>query len=163
MKHRARIVTNRAILIGCVVAWSVGACAGRTHIAKPAEGQSVSWFLRIGPQEGAQPIVCASDKPVPCVIDGTSDNDKPIEATAVVALPPTNGHKFKGKAVLGFIGNDGYTKEINTGTEKDSILTSTTGIVRRTGRFPLLIALDETGADLQNPVHHNIEVTVTVQ
>lgn len=31
------------------------------------------------------------------------------------------------------------------------------------GRFPLLIALNETGDDLQKPLPHNIEVTVTVQ
>jgi hypothetical protein len=156
---------RRAVVVTTVVLLAT-ACAGRTHIAEPAQGQTISWLLRAGPQEGSQPIVCASDMPAPCVITVDTNDEKPIEATVEIALPRSKGHTFKGQAALGFIGSQGdkgYTKQINLRTEKDPALSSTTGIVRRAGRFPMMIALDETGADLEKALHHNIEVTVTVQ
>ena len=164
-KNRRAVGIRRAVA-AATIGLIATACAGRTHIAEPAAGQTISWSLRVGPQEGSQPLVCASDVPAPCVITLDTNDETPIEATVEVVLPRSNGHTFKGQAALGFIGSQGdkgYTKEINLRTEKDPALSSTTGIVRRVGRFPMMIALDETGADLEKALHHNIEVTVTVQ
>jgi len=144
-----------------------GGCAGRTHIAAPASGESVSWFLRAGPHDHSQPIVCASDKASPCVVNLSTADKQAVEATLVIALPPGSEHAFKGQAVLGFIGGTdaaGYTMQIDRGADpKVAVLASTTGVVMRAGRFPMRITLEETGPDLQTPRHHDINVTVVVQ
>jgi len=143
------------------------ACAGLT-VPKPAPNHSLGWLLRVGPQGTDQRVACASDSPIPCVLE-PAPQGKRIEGTLVVYLPSGNKHHVNGEAVATFLGADegptGYTMQIDqTVEEKGHPQVGVTGIVTSApGNHRIRITLDESGQDLHEPRRHIIDVPVQVR
>jgi hypothetical protein len=92
-----------------------------------------------------------------------------IESTLVIFLPGTPNHTFTGEALVGFVGADigpaGHALRINQSTTpSESYEAAVIGLVTfKPGTYPIQIRLEETGADLDMPRHHAIDVMVQVK
>jgi len=92
-----------------------------------------------------------------------------IEATLVVFLPPTPNHRFTGEALVGFIGADigpaAHALRIDqTTTPSATYEAAVIALVTfKPGTYPIRIRLEETGADLEVPRRHAIDVMVEVR
>ena len=81
-------MTKDAALIAVIVAVCALASCVQPRVPTPAAGQSISWLLRVGPQRGSQPTVCASSMPSPCAImRGVGERlSEPVKLPALPAL-----------------------------------------------------------------------------
>lgn len=155
-----------ALAVSIVAICAFASCV-QPRVPAPAPGQSVSWLLRVGPQRGSQPIVCASNMPSPCAIM-RGVGEQRIESTLVIFLPPTPNHTFTGDALVGFVGADigpaGHALRVDQTTTPDaSYEAAVIGLVTfKPGAYPIQIRLEETGADLAMPRRHAIDVMVQV-
>jgi len=156
-----------ALAVGVVAVSGVAGCV-QPRVPTPAPGQSISWLLRVGPQRGSSPLVCASNIPPPCAIMRGMGEQR-IESTVVIFLPPTPNHTFTGEVLVGFVGADigpaGHALRVDQTTTPDaSYEAAVIGLVTfKPGTYPIQIRLEETGADLAMPRHHVIDVMVQVR
>jgi len=154
----AACLAAASTLVGCI----------RPRVPAPTPGQSVSWLLRVGPQRGNPPIVCASDRPAPCVIMRGMGEQR-IEATLTVFLLRTANHKFTGEVLVGFIGADigpaAHALRVDQSTTPEAgSEAALIGLVTfKPGTYPIQIRLEETAADLAMPRRHAIDVMVEVR
>ena len=147
---------------------AVAALAGCSRSSEPAGNQAVSWTLKVGPQGGDQPIVCASDRQPPCVITRGVAGQR-IEAQTAIALPGTANHRFTGEVLVGFVGDD--LGPAAHALRVDQTTTSGTGVdviaiglvTFKPGMYQIQIRLEETGGDLPMPRQHTIDVMVQVR
>jgi hypothetical protein len=92
-----------------------------------------------------------------------------IQSTVAVFLPGTTNHKFTGEVLVGFVGTDigpaGHALRVDhTTTPGASYEAAVIGLVTfKPGTYPIQIRLEETGADLDMPRHHAIDVMVQVK
>jgi hypothetical protein len=92
-----------------------------------------------------------------------------IEATLGVFLPRTPNHTFMGEVLVGFVGEDigpaGHALRVDQGTTPGAgSEAALVGLVTfKPGPYPIRIRLEETGADLDMPRHHAIDVMVQVK
>jgi hypothetical protein len=163
------IVLRRMCAFAAALA-AVSTLAGcvRPRIAVPAPGQSVSWLIRVGPQNGRQPIVCDSSTPPPCAIM-RGVREQRIEATVAIFLPRARNHTFTGEVLVGFVGADigaaGHALRVDQMTAPDkNVEVAMIGLVTFVpGTYPIRIRLEETGPDLPMPRPHAIDVMVQVR
>ena len=154
------------LVAGIAAVCAFSSCV-RPRVPVPSPGQSVSWLLRVGPQRDGQPIVCASDRPPPCVIMRGMGEQR-IEATVAIFMPGTPNHTFTGEVLVGFVGTDigpaGHALRVDQRTTPGgSYEAAVVGLVTfKPGTYPIQIRLEETGADLDMPRHHEIDVMVQV-
>jgi hypothetical protein len=156
-----------ALPVGIVAVYALASCI-QPRVPTPAPGQSISWLLRVGPQRGSQPIVCASNMPPPCsIMRGVGEQR--IESTLVIFLPPTPNHTFTGEVLVGFVGDDigpaGHALRVDQTTTPDATYEAAViGLVTfKPGTYPIQIRLEEAGADLSMPRRHAIDVMVQVR
>jgi hypothetical protein len=158
---------SEALAVGIAAVCALVSCV-QPRVPIPAPGQSIAWLLRVGPQRGSPPIVCASNTPPPCAIMRGMGEQR-IEATVVIFLPPTPNHKFTGEVLVGFVGADigpaGHALRVDQGTTPDAgSEAAVIGLVTfKPGTYPIQIRLEETGADLSMPRRHAIDVMVQVR
>ena len=156
-----------ALTGGLAAVCALGGCV-QPRVPLPTPGQSVSWLLRVGPQRGNPPIVCASDRPPPCV-SMRGMGEQRIEATLVIFLPRTSNHTFTGEVLVGFIGADigpaahALRVDQNTTPEAGSEAALIGLVTFKPGTYPIQIRLEETGADLTTPRRHAIDLMVEVR
>jgi len=161
------VTKDAALIAGIVTVCALASCV-QPRVPTPAPGQSISWLLRVGPQRGSPPIVCASNMPSPCAIM-RGVGEQRIESTLVIFLPPTPNHTFTGEALVGFVGADigpaGHALRVDqTTTPEASYEAAVIGLVTfKPGTYPIQIRLEEAGADLNMPRRHAIDVMVQVR
>jgi hypothetical protein len=167
---RSAIVLRQACAALAAGLTAISLCAGcvRPRVPLPAPGQSVSWLLRVGPQNGEQPIACDSSTPPPCVIPRGMGEQR-IEATVAIFLPRARNHMFTGEVLVGFVGTDigpaGHALRVDQMTAPDrNVEAAVLGLVTFVpGMYPIRIRLEQTGPDLPMPRHHAIDVMVQVR
>lgn len=146
----------------------VVALAGCSSTFGPGAGRPLAWTLKVGPQGGNQPVVCASDQEPPCVIMRGVAGQR-IEAQTAITLPGTANHRFTGEVLVGFVGDDlgpaAHALRVDqTTTAGTSIDVIAIGLVTfKPGMYQIQIRLEETGGDLPMPRQHTIDVMVEVR